>query len=166
MINNDNFGNKFLTHILIYGIASTLAGMAEMSPYYDGLTWTSCSLKSPVIRLFALELKRTHIEETSKSALLTLCERNSSVTSEFSAHRVLHADKASIWWRHHVGDSIDRKDHGLYIDYISIQYFNVIPLSNPGRSYGLCYRRWGFVRRQLHHAIMQNILSWFNAIQL
>ena len=42
-----------------------------------------------------------HIKETSKSALLTLCEGNSTVTGEFPTQRASNDKKASIWWRHH-----------------------------------------------------------------
>ena len=42
--------------------------------HYDDVTWTPCSLKSPVTRLFLQQLIRIHIKETSKSALLLLCE--------------------------------------------------------------------------------------------
>ena len=38
--------------------------------HYNDVTWTSCSLKSPVIRLWVEQLMRTHIKWTSKSALL------------------------------------------------------------------------------------------------
>ena len=43
----------------------------------------------------------THIKETSKSALLALCELNSPVTGEFPTQRASNAEKTSIWWRHH-----------------------------------------------------------------
>ena len=44
----------------------------------------------------------THIKGTSKSALLVLCAGDSPVTGEFPAQRARNAEKASIWWRHHV----------------------------------------------------------------
>ena len=40
-------------------------------------------------------------KETSKPALLALCEENSPVTGELSAQRASNAEKASISWRHH-----------------------------------------------------------------
>ena len=43
-----------------------------------------------------------HIKETSKSALLTLCEGNSPVTGEFPSQRASNAENVSIWWSHHV----------------------------------------------------------------
>ena len=43
-----------------------------------------------------------HIKETSNSALLTLCEENSSVTGEFPSQRSSNAENVSILWRHHV----------------------------------------------------------------
>ena len=45
---------------------------------------------------------RAHIEETSKPALLALCEGNSPVPGEFPAQGASNVEKASIWWRHHV----------------------------------------------------------------
>ena len=42
--------------------------------HYDDITWMLCSLKSLVIWLFVWQLIRTHVKETSKSALLALCE--------------------------------------------------------------------------------------------
>ena len=50
---------------------------------------------------------RTHIKETSKSALLTLCEGNSPVTGEFPTQRASNDKKASICWRHH--EQVDLK---------------------------------------------------------
>ena len=44
---------------------------------------------------------QTHIKETSKSALLALCEENLPVTGEFSAQTASNAEKASIWCHHH-----------------------------------------------------------------
>ena len=64
------------------------------------MTWTSCSLKSPVISRFVWQLMRTHIKEISKSALLVFCEGNSPVTGEFPAQRASNAEKASILWGH------------------------------------------------------------------
>ena len=44
---------------------------------------------------------QTRINEAAKSALLSFCEGNSSVTSEFPTQWAYSAEKASIWWRHH-----------------------------------------------------------------
>ena len=65
------------------------------------VTWTSYSLKSPVIRLFDYQLMWTHTKETWKSALLAFCEGNSPVTGEFRTKvpAVANAEKASIWRR-------------------------------------------------------------------
>ena len=65
-------------------------------------TRTSCSLKSPVIRLFVEQFMRTHIKEKSKSAVPVLCEGNSPVTGEFPTQWASNGEKTSIWWRHHV----------------------------------------------------------------
>ena len=70
--------------------------------HYDDVTWTPCSLKSPVIRLFIYQLMRTQIKETSNSALPALCKGNSPVTDEFPSKRASNTTRASIWWRHHV----------------------------------------------------------------
>ena len=52
-------------------------------------------------------LVRSVIKETSKSALLVVCEGNSPVTGEFPAQRASNAEKASMWWRHHeLADSV------------------------------------------------------------
>ena len=64
--------------------------------HYNDAIWTSCSLKSPDIRLFVWQLMRTHIKETSKSALLALCEGKSPVIGEFPAQRDSNAEKAPI----------------------------------------------------------------------
>ena len=61
--------------------------------HYDDLTWTSCSLKSPVIRLFVQYLMRAHINETSTSDLLALWEVKSTVSGEFPAQRASNAKK-------------------------------------------------------------------------
>ena len=55
--------------------------------HYDDVTWTSCSFKLPVIRLIVDQFMQTHIKK-SMSALLALCEGNSSVTGEFPAQRL------------------------------------------------------------------------------
>ena len=68
--------------------------------HYDDVTWTSINLKSPTTRLFVEQLMWAHIKETSKSALLALCEGNSLVTGEFPAQMASNAEKSSIWWRH------------------------------------------------------------------
>ena len=47
-------------------------------------------------RLFVQQIMRTHIQETSKSALMVLCEGNSKVTGEIPAQRASNAEKASI----------------------------------------------------------------------
>ena len=49
---------------------------------HDDVTWTSYSLKPPVIWLFDYQLMWTHIKETWKYALLALGEGNSPVTDE------------------------------------------------------------------------------------
>ena len=67
----------------------------------DGVTWTPYSLQSPFIRLFVQLLMRTHIRETSKTALLALCVGNSPMTCEFPAQRASNAENASIWLRHY-----------------------------------------------------------------
>ena len=41
-------------------------------------------------------------QRNSKPALHALWEGNSPMTSEFPAQRASNAEKASIWWRHHV----------------------------------------------------------------
>ena len=43
---------------------------------------------------------QTHIKETSKSALLALCDENSPVIGEFPAQCTSDAEKVSMWWRH------------------------------------------------------------------
>ena len=66
----------------------------------DGVTWTSCSLKSPVIQLLFLTPYADPHQTNIESALLALCKGNSPVTGEFPAQRASNAVKASIWWRH------------------------------------------------------------------
>ena len=66
---------------------------ADCVQHYHDVTWTSCSLKPPVIRLFVQHIIPSHIKETSKSALLALCEGNSPMTGEFPAQRASNAEK-------------------------------------------------------------------------
>ena len=47
-------------------------------------------------------LFRRRSKKTSKVRVIGLYEENSPVTGEFPAQRASHAEKASIWWRHHV----------------------------------------------------------------
>ena len=49
-----------------------------------------------VIRWFVWQLMLTHIKESSKSALLALCEGSSPVTGEFPAQMASNAEKASF----------------------------------------------------------------------
>ena len=78
---------------------NSFENVCEMPIIFEAsVTWTSCSLKSPAIRLFVQQLMRTHINETSKSVLLFLCEVNSPVTGEFTEQRASNEKKA--WWRH------------------------------------------------------------------
>ena len=70
-----------------------------MSRHYN-VTWMSFSLKSLAIQHFVYQLMWTHIKETSKSALLTLCEGNSPVTGEFPTQRTSNGENASMWSHH------------------------------------------------------------------
>ena len=76
-------------------------GLRDMTGrlHYDDVTRTPCSLKSPIFWLFVQQLMRIHIEETSKSALLALCEGNPPVTSECLSQMASNAEKAYILWR-------------------------------------------------------------------
>ena len=63
--------------------------MSMVSKISGGL---GCLFKS----LFKLTSKNT-----SKPALLSLCEGNPPVTGGFPSQRVSNAENVSIWWRHH-----------------------------------------------------------------
>ena len=60
---------------------------------YNDVTWTTCSLKWPIIQPFVEQLMWTHVKETSTSALLTRCEGNSPVAGDFPAQRTINAEK-------------------------------------------------------------------------
>ena len=51
-------------------------------------------------------LFRRRSKKTSKLSITGLCVGNSPVTGEFLAQRASNTENASIWWRHHHGDSI------------------------------------------------------------
>ena len=42
----------------------------------------------------------------SKLRVTGLCEGNSAVTGEFPEQRVSNAENVSIWWRHHVAQTL------------------------------------------------------------
>ena len=90
-----NFPNPRLCEILQSDVSS------NTEQHYDDVTRMTVSLKSLVIQLFVEQLVWTHIKETSKSALLALCEGNSLVTGEFPSQRASKAEKASMWWCYH-----------------------------------------------------------------
>ena len=47
-------------------------------------------------------LFRCRSKKTSTLRVTGLCEGNSPVTGEFSAHKASNAENVSIWWRHHI----------------------------------------------------------------
>ena len=89
--NNSNTCSEDWTHVMIapglmkqpwrIRVKQTNTSPQSKHEHYDDVTWRSCRLELPVIKLFVQQLKRTHIKETSKSALLALCEWNSLVNS-------------------------------------------------------------------------------------
>ena len=77
---------------LVYGLLNFTLRWRHMNVMYSQMTShsTVCS-----------QLMRTHIKETSKSALLAVYAGNSPAAGEFPAQRASNAEKASIWWLHH-----------------------------------------------------------------
>ena len=55
-------------------------------------------------------------KKTSKLRVTGLCAGNSPETGEFPAQRASNAENGSIWWRHHVFDTVGQwngtMDHG------------------------------------------------------
>ena len=53
----------------VYQVADVSSSGTESTPsvllHYNNVTWTSCSLKSPVIRMFVLQIVPTNTKETS-----------------------------------------------------------------------------------------------------
>ena len=47
-------------------------------------------------------LFRSRAKKILKLRVISLCEGNLLMTSEFPAHRASNAENVSIWWRHHV----------------------------------------------------------------
>ena len=47
-------------------------------------------------------LFRRRSKKTPKLRVTSLCAGNSPVTGEFPAQMTRHAEKVSIWWRHHI----------------------------------------------------------------
>ena len=82
----------FMMHTLYSAVWKRVVRLMKLFHYHNVIR-TSCSLKSPVIRLFVWELMWTHIKETSKSALLSPWEGNSPMTCEFSAQRASNAGR-------------------------------------------------------------------------
>ena len=66
------FSNSVIHFSWIWFIAFNLT-----TNHYDDVTWMLCSLKLPAIQLFVQQFIHNQIKETSKFALLVLCEGNS-----------------------------------------------------------------------------------------
>ena len=65
-------------------------------------------------------------KKTLKLRVTDLCERNSKVTSEFTAERASNAENVSNWWRHHAALSgVLGETHSSDIGVIAVQLWCV-----------------------------------------
>ena len=135
--------------------------------YYDDVTWMSCSLKSPFIRLIVSQLMWTHITELSKSSLLAPCEENSAMTGEFPAQGASNAEKASIWWRYHDEDIFKAWNDRLYI-ILSLQSKTMTKTSHERLNVRnqrqlchatacSCHRKWKYCKAPHHWPLVRRI---------
>ena len=94
----------------------------------------------------------THIKETSRSALLALCEGNLPLTGKFPAQKASNATNPSVWWGHHVPDilQITPPKPFFWAEVWFAFHKNVCQTAN-------CYWSWLRTRKTLIHCL----ISWW-----
>ena len=84
----------------------------ETGNYSDVIMITMASQNTSVSIVCSTACSCADWGKHQSSALLALCEGNSPVTGEFATQRAKNAEKAFIWWRHHVNPGMPLKcDH-------------------------------------------------------
>ena len=74
-------------------LMSTTRHNIHRQHHYDDVTWTSCCLKLPVIRVFVHQLAGSHIKEILQSVYRPFVRR---MTRVFPLQRAYNAEKSSI----------------------------------------------------------------------
>ena len=78
-------------------------------------------------------LFRRRSKKTSKPRVTGLCEGNSPVTCDFPEQRASNAEHVSIWWRHHVCNSIS--NDMFYFSAVPSNYYTLTVYFLPNTSW-------------------------------